>query len=68
MANPYKPNKTGRHFNVGSKNPRAKLTEKIVDEIKDLLSYMTVAEVAKAYKVNYMRIWSINKGWSWDHI
>jgi hypothetical protein len=56
--------------NKGSNNPRAKLNEKQVLDIK--LNYLnksfTYEEIAKIFNVTKYIIWSINSGKNWKHV
>jgi hypothetical protein len=56
--------------NLGSNNPRAKLNENQVLDIKQnyLNSNLTQKEIAKIFDVTPYIIWSIKSGRSWNHI
>lgn len=55
--------------NTGSKNPKAKLTEKQVIDIRKLYdSGMCIADIAKEYKRGWSTINNIVKGLTWTHI
>ena len=59
-----------RHcYNVGSDNPRAKLTEKQVSEIRILFEDgQAIAELAKLYGVTKSNIWYVVRVRTWKHV
>ena len=57
------------NYNVGSDNPRAKLTEKYVTEIRILFAQgQPVKELAQQYEVSTSCIWNVVKIRSWKHV
>ena len=56
-------------YNVGSDNPRAKLTEKSVNEIRILFADgKSTAELAKLYGVSKSNIWYVVRIRTWKHV
>lgn len=58
-----------RSKNVGSDNPRAKLNEKKVNEIRFLFADGTsIADLSKRYGVTKSNIWYVVRVRTWKHI
>ena len=58
-----------RSKNVGSDNPRAKLNERKVSEIRFLFADGTsTAELAKRYGVTKSNIWYVVRVRTWKHV
>lgn len=56
-------------WNVGSDNPRAKLDETKVNEIRILFAEGTdIAELAKLYGVTRSNIWYVVRVRTWKHV
>lgn len=56
-------------WNVGSDNPRAKLTEKQVSEIRiQFEDGQAIAELAKLYGVTKSNIWYVVRVRTWKHV
>ena len=50
---------------MGEKNPKAKLTQKDVDLIREKLITTKITEIAKEYNVSYQTIWDIKNNKTW---
>lgn len=59
-----------RRSQVGTNNPRAKLTEADVQDIKALLAKgkESLSSIGRRYDVNRMTIANIRDGKSWSHL
>lgn len=56
-------------WNVGSDNPRAKLTEKQVSEIRiQFEDGRAIVELAKLYGVTKSNIWYVVRVRTWKHV
>ena len=56
-------------WNVGSDNPRAKLTEFKVNQIRvDFADGKSIAELAKEYGVTKSNIWYVVRVRTWKHV
>lgn len=54
--------------NLGSKNPKSKLTEQQILEIRELIGTIPVKEIAKKYNIGDIVIYNIKNRRLWNHI